>query len=181
MVGAYYLSVFASIASIVIAQDPNYTNHIEPDELAAPSTLIKVGTIKRQVIATTGQRLEKQSCTKNSWTGGEVLTKPANNIQVVVDSVTGPGSLIVTKQRTQSWTTNMSIGIADILSFGVSPEFSESVSSDSPMFFEIAAGQSGGLGFTATMSCSTGKGQCDGSDVEGEVCCKLILLHQPKL
>jgi hypothetical protein len=70
----------------------------------------------------------------------------------------------------------MSLGISDILSLGVSTEFSESVSSSSEVSVTIAAGQEGKLGFTATMSCSTGTGQCDDGEVEGEVCCKFTLL-----
>jgi hypothetical protein len=149
---------------------------IEPAEVAPPSTLVNADSMKRQASRTTVQRLQKRSCTKNSWKGGEVLTKPANNVQIVKDSVTGPGSITVTEERTQSWSTSMSIGISDILSLGVSTEFSESVSSGSQVTVTIPEGQSGKLGFTATLSCSTGTGQCDGGEVEGEVCCQLILL-----
>jgi hypothetical protein len=143
-----------------------------------PAEVGNAGNTRRQTSGTTVQRLHKRSCTKNSWKGGEVLTKPADNVQIVKDSVTGPGSVTITEERTQSWSTSMSIGIADILSLGVSTEFTESVSSGSQVTVEIAEGQSGKLGFTATLSCSTGTGQCDGGEVEGEVCCKLMLLRR---
>jgi hypothetical protein len=149
---------------------------IEPAEVAPPSTLVNAGSMKRQASRTTVQRLQKRSCTKNSWKGGEVLTKPADNVQIVVDAVKGPGTITKAKERTQSWSTSMSLGISDILSLGVSTEFSESVSSSSEVSVTIAAGQEGKLGFTATMSCSTGTGQCDDGEVEGEVCCKFTLL-----
>ena len=71
---------------------------IEPAEVAPPSTLVNVEATKHE--ATTEQRLQKRGCTKNSWEGGEVLTKPADNVQIVQDSVTGPGSVTVTKDRT---------------------------------------------------------------------------------
>jgi hypothetical protein len=149
---------------------------IEPAEVAPPSTDVNAGSMKRQASRTTVQRLQKRSCTKNSWKGGEVLTKPADNVQIVVDAVKGPSTITKTKERTQSWSTSMSLGISDILSLGVSTEFSESVSSGTQVSVTIAEGQEGKLGFTATMSCSTGKGQCDDGEVEGEVCCKFTLL-----
>jgi hypothetical protein len=159
----------------LLLKDANGTI-IEPAEIAPPSTLVNAGKTKRQAGRTTEQRLRKRSCTENSWEGGEVLSKPADNVQIVKDSVTGPATVTVTKERTQSWSTSMSIGIEDILSLGISTEFSESVSSGSEVSVTIPEGQTGKLGFTATLSCSTGTGQCDGGEVGGEVCCKFILL-----
>jgi hypothetical protein len=52
---------------------------IEPAEVAPPSTLVNAGSMKRQASRTTVQRLQKRSCTKNSWKGGEVLTKPGRS------------------------------------------------------------------------------------------------------
>jgi hypothetical protein len=75
----------------------------------------------------------------------------------------------------------MSIGIADVLSLGVSAEFPELVSSGSQVTVSIAEGQTGKLGFTTTLSCSSGKGQCDDGEVEGKVCCKLIFPRALKL
>jgi hypothetical protein len=161
----------------LLLKDANGTI-IEPAEIAPPSTIVDAGKMKRRAGRTAEQRLRKRSCTENSWKGGEVLTKPANNVQIVKDSVTGPATVAVTKERTQSWSTSMSIGIEDILSLGVSTEFSESVSSGSEVSVTIPEGQTGKLGFTATLSCSTGTGQCDGGEVEGEVCCKFILLRR---
>lgn len=153
---------------------------IEPAEVAPPSALVNAKTMKRQ--DTTEQRLQKRGCTKNSWKGGKVLTKPADNVQIVYESsVTGPGSVSITQERTQSWSTSMSIGIADVLSLGISAEFSESVSSSKEVTVSFAAGQTGRIGFTAILSCSTGKGQCDDGEVEGEVCCKHIFLRALKL
>lgn len=151
---------------------------IEPAEVGPPSKLGNAGSMERQASRKMKQHLQKRSCTKNSWKGGDVLTRPADNVQIVKDSVTGPGTVTVTEERTQSYSTSMSIGIADILSLGVSAEFTESVSSGTQVSVDIAEGQTGKLGFTATLSCSTGKGECDGGEVEGEVCCKLILLRR---
>jgi hypothetical protein len=162
----------------LLLKDANGTI-IEPAEIAPPSTRVDAGKTKRQAGRTTEQRLRKRSCTENSWKGGEVFTKPADNVQIVdKNSVTGPITVTVKKERTQSWSTSMSIGIEDILSLGVSTEFSESVSSSKEVSVPIPKGQTGKLGFTATLSCSTGTGQCDGDEVEGEVCCKFILLRR---
>ncbi|RAQ98698.1 hypothetical protein DDE82_008995 [Stemphylium lycopersici] len=143
---------------------------IEPAEIAPPSAPVNAGSMKRQALRTTEQRLQKRSCTENSWKGGEVFTKPADNVQIVATALRGQGEITVSKARTQSWSTSMSIGIADVLSLGVSTEFSKSVTSSTQRTFNIAEGQEGKLGFTATLSCSTGTGQCDGGEVEGEIC-----------
>jgi hypothetical protein len=174
MAGALYLSVLSSVVFIVVAQYANGTI-IKPAEVAPPSTLVDAGNMERQASETTGQNLQKRSCIKDSWEGGEILTKPADNVQIVMDLVSGPGSITVTKDRTQSWSTSMSIEIADIHNLGVSTDFNESVSSGSPVSITIPQGHSGALGFTATLSCSTGMGHCDSGEMEGEVCCKPIL------
>lgn len=135
---------------------------IEPAEIGPPPELKE----KRS--------LQKRSCTKNSWQGGSTYTKPADNVQIVASNVAGPGTVTITKERTQTWSTSMSLGIADVLSLGVSAEFSESVSSSKSVTRELAEGQSGNMGFTAYLTCSEGKGQCDSGEVEGEVCCKCI-------
>lgn len=151
-------------------------NLIEPAEVGPPPQLTSSGSTKRQTRKERFQHLQKRSCTENSWKGGEVLTKPADNVQIVYKStVSGPGSVTVETARTQIWTNSMSLGISDILSLGVSTEFTESVTASKSYTFTIPAGQTGVVGFTATMSCSTGTGQCDGEDVEGEVCCKYPL------
>ncbi|CAN9322263.1 unnamed protein product [Alternaria alternata] len=174
MAGALYSNVLFSVILIVVAQYASGTI-TEPAEVAPPSTVVNTGNMKRQASGTTGQYLQKRSCTKDSWEGGEVLTKPADNVQIVINSVSGPGSVTVTKDRTQSWSTSMSIGIADIHNLGFSADFNESVSSGSPVSITIPQGHSGALGFTATLSCSTGMGHCDSGEMEGEVCCKPIL------
>ncbi|KAF1967455.1 hypothetical protein BU23DRAFT_592632 [Bimuria novae-zelandiae CBS 107.79] len=94
--------------------------------------------------------LEKRSCTENSWQGGEVLTRPADEVQIMSDSVNGGtegASVTVTTERSQSYTSSMSLGISDIISLGVSTEFTESYSTSEAKM-----------------------GQCDGGEVEGEVC-----------
>jgi hypothetical protein len=151
---------------------------IEPLEVAPPSAPVVARSMQRQARRTTEHRLQKRSCVKNSWKGGDVLTKPADNVQIVAGSQTGPGTVTITESRTQTWSTSMSLGIADILSLGVSAEFSESETSGIDKTWELLEGQTGEIGFTATMSCSTGKGECDDGEVEGEVCCKFILLRR---
>lgn len=144
---------------------------IEPAEIGPPPELANAAKTKRQQSQAASHRLQKRSCTKNSWKGGDVYTKPADNVQIVAPTVAG-ASIEVKKERTQSWSTSMELGIADIISLGVSTEFTESVSSSTAFTFPVLPGQIGKLGFTATLSCSTGKGQCEEGEVEGEVCCR---------
>ncbi|KAF2443134.1 hypothetical protein P171DRAFT_455988 [Karstenula rhodostoma CBS 690.94] len=156
----------------LLLKDSNGTL-IEPAEIGPPSELPNAGKGKRQHYqkTQTAQRLQKRACTENSWKGSEPYTKPADNVQIVLEAaVPGPGGIEVTRERTQSWSTSMDLGISDIISLGVSTEFTESVSISKSVTVDLVPGQSGKLGFTATLSCSTGKGQCDGEDVEGEVC-----------
>jgi hypothetical protein len=168
-------SVFLDGRGGLVLKDANGTL-IEPAEVGSPPQLISSGNTKHQTRKERLQHFQKRSCTENSWKGGEVLTKPADNVQIVYNqSVTGPANIEVSKERTQSWTTSMSLGISDIISLGVSTEFTESVTASKKVSFPISAGQTGKIGFTATLSCSTGTGQCDGGDIEGEVCCKSTL------
>ena len=143
-------------------------NIIEPAEIGQPP--------EKREVETKRSNLQKRGCTKKSWQGGDVLTRPADNVQIMLESVTGPGSVSVDKTRTQQWSTSMSLGVSDIVSLGVSAEFSESVSTSKTVQVSIEEGQSGALGFTSTMYCSTGKGECEDGEVEGEVCCKF---HPP--
>ena len=80
----------------------------------------------------------------------------------------------MSQSRTQSWSTSISAGFTfeEIFSLGVSEEFSESETSTKTITVPIGEGQSGKLGFTATMSCRSGSGECDGEEVSGEVCCE---------
>ncbi|CAM1509817.1 Fc.00g001520.m01.CDS01 [Cosmosporella sp. VM-42] len=62
----------------------------------------------------------RQSCKKNSWVpdaGKEDYTRPADNTQIVLSGVSGPGSITITHTRSQSWTTTIGadFGFADIL------------------------------------------------------------------
>ncbi|KAJ4293570.1 hypothetical protein N0V90_008853 [Kalmusia sp. IMI 367209] len=147
---------------------------IEPAEVGPPPEVVAAQKSKRSGKSVKARHvLHKRGCKKNSWQGGEVLTKPADNVQIVKDAVSGGtegASISVTAERSQTYTTSMSLGFSDILSLGVSAEMSETVSSGSTVQVDIPGGQSGKLGFTATLSCSTGKGECNDGEVEGEVC-----------
>lgn len=159
----------------LLLQDSNGTL-IEPAKVGPPASLVNEGDAKRQAGKSAAQRLQKSSCTKNSWKGGKVLTKPADKVQEVGNANGGPGLTAITGERTESWTTSMSLGVADIISLGVSTEFTKSASSAVQFSLSMPEGQIGKVGFTATLSCSNGTGYCDG-DVEGEVCCK----HDPSV
>lgn len=141
---------------------------IEPADVGPPPEL---QTSKREP-------LQKRSCEKNSWVGSDPLSRPAKETKIVKDGVCGGGSISVTEERSQSYSTSMSIGLSDIISLGVSTEFTEEASSSETVQVSVQEGQCGKLGFTATMECSTGKGTCNGEEVEGEVCCKSCSLVQ---
>lgn len=145
-------------------------NVIEPAEIGAPPPEEK----RARGLAGPAKQLFKRDCEKDSWQGGDVLTKPANNVQIVSDSVVGPGQVTVTKGRSQSWSTSISGGLsfADIFNMGVSADMTEEESSSKSVTVTIPEGQSGKLGFTATLSCRSGSGRCNGGEVEGEVCCE---------
>jgi hypothetical protein len=172
-------SVFVDGRGGLLLKDANGTV-IEPAEVGPSKALANADNKKRHAGKVAEKQLHKRSCTEGSWKGGEVLTKPADNVQIVVDSVVGPAEVKKAKERTQSWTTSMSLGISDIISLGVSAEFTESVSSSTEIAVTIKEGQSGKLGFTATLSCTTGTGQCDDGEIEGEVCCKYFLWHRTR-
>ncbi|KAK8081248.1 hypothetical protein PG996_000029 [Apiospora saccharicola] len=104
--------------------------------------------------------------------------RPADGASIVSTSAVygGPDGAMTTisKTRSQSWSTTieMSLGIADILSLGLSlsSTFEESVSDSESIQWAIPAGETGYVVFTAYMMCSTGSGTCNGKRVEGEVC-----------
>ena len=150
MIAMHYISVAASLISTTMARElPEYH--------------------------ATAHRLQKRGCTEKSWKGGEVLTRPAENVQIVSNTVVGGASVEIAVERTQTYTTSMDLGLDEIISLGISDEFNESISSSTIITKVIPKGQHGVVGFTATLSCSTGKGQCSDGDVEGEVCCKCVL------
>ncbi|KAH6626515.1 hypothetical protein B0J18DRAFT_425017 [Chaetomium sp. MPI-SDFR-AT-0129] len=115
----------------------------------------------------------RSRCETNSWkpnAGQDEYTRPADNTQIVHPAVSGPGEFAITQSRTQTFTTSMSIGFADILSLGVSFEMSESVQDTHATTFPVEAGQSGEIGFTSFFVCTAGTGRCDGGQVKGEIC-----------
>lgn len=157
----------------LLLKDANGT-FIEPAEIGPPPEFAATKMTRRQDNRATEYDLQKRGCKKSSWRGGDVLTRPADNVQIVLDSVVGRSSLSVTSERTQSYTTSMILGIAGIIILGVGADFTESVSSGKCITVTIPEGQSEKLGFTATLSCSTRKGKCKDGKAEGEVCCKCL-------
>lgn len=102
----------------------------------------------------------RSRCDANSWKpnpGKDEYTRPADNTQIVHPAVSGPGEFSITQSRTQTFTTSMSIGFADILSLGVSFEMSESVQDTHATTFPVEAGQTGEIGFTSFMVCTAGE------------------------
>lgn len=99
------------------------------------------------------------NCEKGSWEeDDEQYTKPADGIQIVSEgpALTGPATAQITKERTQSFTTSMNLGIADILSFGMGMEVTESMTNSKSSSFDIPAGQTGRVGWTAYLRCTKG-------------------------
>lgn len=101
----------------------------------------------------------RSSCSENSWTaddGYSEYTRPANNTQIVKISVAGPADQQISTTRSQSFTTTMNLGFADVLSLDVSFEMTESYGDSESSTFHVPDGQSGDVGFTAYI-CTRGK------------------------
>lgn len=109
---------------------------------------------------------ERDTCNdyKGTWKQLDKYTRPADNSSVMLTDVaggTGGVSAGVTATRSQTWTTSvgMDFGFADVFSMGIN--FSEDEScqlSDSQTYtFNVPAGQSGNVYWTATMQCYSGQ------------------------
>jgi hypothetical protein len=159
----------------VLLKDANGTI-IEPAEIGPPPEVVAAQKGKHQSQPFKARAiLHTRGCTGKSWHGSEVLTRPSPNVTIVANSVAGgaAGSTVqITTERSESYSSTINLGITDIISLGVSAEFTQSYSTSKAVTVSIPAGQSGKLGFTATMYCSTGKGQYDNGEVEGEIRCK---------
>jgi hypothetical protein len=159
----------------VLLKDANGTI-IESAGIGPPLEVVAAQEDKRQSQPFKARAiLHKRGCTGKSWHGGEVLTRPSPNVTIVANSVAGgtAGSTVqITTERSESYSSTVNLGITDIISLGVSAEFTQSYSTSKAVTVGFLARQSGKLGFTATMYCRTGKGQCDNGEVEGEIRCK---------
>ncbi|KAF7563715.1 hypothetical protein G7046_g414 [Stylonectria norvegica] len=162
-------------ASGVYLRDVN-GNVIAPAQEGPPPGVTAVKT-KRVADAPLDQVVKRSRCKSNSWIpnpGQEEYTRPADDTQIVMTGVSGPGSVTITKSRSQGWssTVGVDIGFADILSLGLSTTTTQSkeLTDTSSRLFTIGEGQTGDVGFTAYLQCTTGHGNCDGGDVSGEVC-----------
>jgi len=89
---------------------------------------------------------------------GEPYTRPADNTQIVTPGGVVSGTITISETRTQEWTTSIDAGIniLEIVSAGVSFSISESVSDSTEYSFTAPAGQTGRVGFTANLRCTTG-------------------------
>ncbi|KAK3301862.1 uncharacterized protein B0T15DRAFT_544888 [Chaetomium strumarium] len=115
----------------------------------------------------------KRSCQQNSWRADEgraEYTRPADGTQILLRAVRGPGQFQITETRSQSFTTSMDIGFADVLSLGVGFEMTETVEDSQAYTFTVGEGQTGDVGFTPYLLCTTGSGSCNGNQVSGEIC-----------
>ena len=102
--------------------------------------------------------LHRRDCSYEAQ--GDLFTKPGA-LEVVLTNVDGgvAGSEVtITQERTVSRSTTIQAGVNvfDIVSASVSYTFEESLSDSKAKAFNIAAGQTGKLGFTPTLKCSHG-------------------------
>jgi hypothetical protein len=146
---------------------------IEPAEIGLPPELSGRG-IESEKTEASGKKTRKaafnplqgrsRACEDNTWVadaGKEDYTKPAQNTQLVYGSVvSGPTDITITQERSQSWTSTLgaSLGFEDVISLGMSFEesYSETVTNGQSKQFHVPAGQTGTVGFTAYLECSTG-------------------------
>jgi hypothetical protein len=149
----------------IVLRDANGTE-IKPAQVGPPpggpsthrSPLPQIATLPTVVSARSLQ--PRSSCSENSWTADEgysEYTRPADNTQIVKTSVAGPADQQISVTRSQSFTTSMNLGFADILSLGVSFEMTESYGDSESSTFHVPDGQSGDVGFTAYLVCTRGE------------------------
>ncbi|KAL9081316.1 MAG: hypothetical protein Q9157_000171 [Trypethelium eluteriae] len=119
--------------------------------------------------------IKRDSCSK--WTadsGMEQYTRPSDNTSIVATGVnggTGGSSVQITHERSQSWTTSISAGLSfDVFSANMEFSMTQEVSTSKAYTFNVPAGQSGNVGWTATLTCSTGNIECKDGTYHGEVC-----------
>lgn len=113
----------------------------------------------------------RSNCEEGSWVADpnrDDYTRPADNTQVVLTGVAGPQTVRITKTRSQSYTSTLgaSIGIEDIFSLGLSFEesFTEEISDSTSRSFKVQDGQTGDVGFTSYLRCSSGESHCSPLD-----------------
>ncbi|KAL9092157.1 MAG: hypothetical protein Q9165_004590 [Trypethelium subeluteriae] len=118
---------------------------------------------------------KRDSCSK--WTadsGMQEYTRPSDNVTIVASGVsggTGGSSVQITHERSQSWTTSISAGLSfDVFSANMEFSMTQEVSTSKAYTFNVPAGQSGNVGWTATLTCSTGNIECKDGTYHGEVC-----------
>ncbi|KAK7952839.1 uncharacterized protein PG986_008567 [Apiospora aurea] len=109
--------------------------------------------------------------------GDDMYIRPADGgtiVKVEVEGAEGGTEYQITRSRTQSWSTTveMSLGIADVLSLGLSfsSTFEESITDSGTASFTVPEGETGYIIFTAYLMCSVGSGTCRGEKIEGEFC-----------
>ncbi|KAM7212420.1 hypothetical protein V8F06_012189 [Rhypophila decipiens] len=161
------LSKRSTLSGGVLLKYPNGTA-IPPAEMGpTPPTVKKRSSPRNSNTRVTRLRsrstLHKRDCEQGSWNQEGEYTRPADNTQIVSPS------------RTQSFTTSMDIGFADILSFGLGFKVQESFTDSTAFSFTLEEGQSGNVGFTAFLRCTRGSGRCNDGDVEGEICTPLTV------
>lgn len=104
----------------------------------------------------------RADCVYTADSGMEEYTRPADDTQIVTNSAVNGGtqgnSVEISTARTQEWSTSISAGvdIFEIVSTSVSFEFSESITDTTTYTFNVPAGQTGQVGFTANLRCTTG-------------------------
>jgi hypothetical protein len=171
----------------------SYTfDDVKPVQVGQPPELRQSTSRAAQSNKVRDIAVRDNKCEKGSWEEDEEqYTKPADGIQIVSEgpALTGPATPDITKERTQSFTTSMNLGIADILSFGMGMEVTESMTNSKSSSFHIPAGQTGRVGWTAYLRCTKGtfpgklygslsntnfsmpgSGKCNGETVWGEIC-----------
>ncbi|KAK4501093.1 hypothetical protein PRZ48_006899 [Zasmidium cellare] len=136
---------------------PNGTD-IEPVQTGLPPELrVESESGKRDSLIT-----RDAACTAGSWvpdSGMVEYTEPASNTEIVSQDVTGGSSVQITTTRSESFSQTLMAGLsfADIVMIGVSFTLEESESESKAYTFNVPDGESGDVGWTAYLMCSTGK------------------------
>lgn len=126
---------------------------------------LEVGTVQSlSDKRSSAELVPRSNCVKDSWIADpskENYTRPADGSQLLVTGVVGAQDVQITRERSQSWTStlSMSIGFEDVISLSASFEesFTKEESESTTRVYHVDQGQSGDVVFTPYLQCSSGE------------------------
>lgn len=152
----------SKILSRIIQNDGS----VQPSFLCIRSYLLLCGCRRHHCPAQAGPPAQigalkvKRSCDQGSWKadpGKTEYTRPTDGVLIMSPTLVGDMEFEVTKPRSQSCKSNISLAFTDAVSLGVGFEINETFKDPSSYKYPVTDGQSGELGFTPFLLCTTGE------------------------